>query len=114
MVIIKIKILSNTFKHKDKGKYHNKIIKYNDVCDSTKNMWDRHNSDISEDKQELFKIKSKIAEKELKQQIKTNEYNFKEMDITKTVHENKQELNKFFVSKQEKDFNIGTVEERVE
>lgn len=81
--------MSNTFKHKDKGKYHNKVLKYNDVCDSTKNMWDRHNSDISEDKQELFKIKNKIAKKELKIELKN-------MEQYKTIHQNKQDLNQFF------------------
>jgi hypothetical protein len=65
--------MSNTYKHKDKGKYQNKVLKYNDVCDATKNMWDRHNSDISKDKQKIFKIKSKIAEKELKTKLKTTE-----------------------------------------
>jgi hypothetical protein len=46
--------MSNTYKHKDKGKYHNKVLKYNDVCEATKNMWDRRNSDISEDKQNIL------------------------------------------------------------
>lgn len=62
--------MGKNFKHVDKGKYRNKVLKYDDVCDSTKNMFERHNSDISEDKQELFRIKNKIAEKELKEEIR--------------------------------------------
>lgn len=62
--------MSNTFKHKDKGKFHNRVLKYNEVCDSTKNMWDRHNSEYSEDKERRLQIKEKIAEKELKIELK--------------------------------------------
>lgn len=81
--------MGKTFKHVDKGKYRNKVLKYDDVCDSTKNMFERHNSDISEDKQELFRIKNKIAEKELKTELK-------DMENYKTIYQNKQDLNQFF------------------
>lgn len=60
--------MSNTYKHKDKGKFHNKVIKYDEVCSSTKNMFDRYNSDFGEYKGRQLQIKEKIAEKELKQQ----------------------------------------------
>lgn len=62
--------MSNTYRHKDKGKFHNKALKYDEVCESTKNMWDRHNSEYGEDKERQLQIKEKIAEKELKTEIK--------------------------------------------
>lgn len=62
--------MSNTYRHKDKGKFHNKVLNYNEVCESTKNMWDRHNSEYGEDKERQLQIKEKIAEKELKTEIK--------------------------------------------
>jgi hypothetical protein len=61
--------VSNTYKHKDKGKFYNKVIKYDDVCESTKNMWDRYNSDFGEDKERQLQIKEKIAEKELRAEV---------------------------------------------
>jgi hypothetical protein len=61
--------MSNTFKHKDKGKFKNRVIKYSEVCESTKMMFDRHNSEYPEDKQRQLGIKEKIAEKELKAEI---------------------------------------------
>lgn len=63
--------MSNTYKHKDKGKFHNKVIKYNDVCESTKNMFERHNSDFGEDRERQLQIKYKIAEKEMKEEVRT-------------------------------------------
>lgn len=63
--------MSNTHKHKDQGKFRNKILKADEVCESTKQMWDRHNSDFGEDKERQLQIKEKIAEKEMIQEIKT-------------------------------------------
>ena len=62
--------MSNTYRHKDKGKFHNKLLKYNEVCESTKNMWDRHSSEYGEDKERQLQIKEKIAEKELKEEVR--------------------------------------------
>ena len=62
--------MSNTRKHKDQGKFHNKILKADEVCESTKQMWDRHNSDFGEYKERQLQIKDKIAEKELKEEIR--------------------------------------------
>ena len=68
--------MSNTFKHKGQGKFKNTDTPLNKINKSTQLMFDRHCSDYGEDKERQLYIKEKIAEKELKQQIKTDEYNF--------------------------------------
>ena len=68
--------MSNTKKHKDQGKFHNNILKSDEVCESTKNMWDRHNNDFGEFRKRKKDKQNKIAEKELKEQLKIDEYNF--------------------------------------
>lgn len=68
--------MSNTKKHKDQGKFHNDILKADEVCDSTKLMWDRHNNDFGEFRKRKKDKQDKIADKELKEQLKIDEYNF--------------------------------------
>ncbi len=63
--------MSKTWKHKDKAKFKNKILKYSDICDSTKYMFERHNSDISEDKENFFRVQEKILKNELKLELKS-------------------------------------------
>jgi hypothetical protein len=69
--------MSNTYKHKGQGLFKNTDTSLEKIHKSTQRMWDRHNSDFGEDKERQLQIKERIAEKELKQQIKTDEYNFK-------------------------------------
>lgn len=68
--------MSNTKKHKDQGKFHNDILKADEVCESTKLMWDRHNNDFGEFRKRKKDKQDKIAKKELKEQLKIDEYNF--------------------------------------
>lgn len=68
--------MSNTYKHKNKGKFNNGLLE--EIPQSLQNMWDRSNNDLGEFKDLKNKLVNKIAEKELKQQIKTDEYNFKQ------------------------------------
>ncbi len=68
--------MSNTKKHKDQGKFHNDVLKADEVCESTKLMWDRHNNDFGEFRKRKKDKQDKIAEKELKEQLKIDEYNF--------------------------------------
>lgn len=61
--------MANTYKHKDQGKFHNKILKSDEVCESTKRMWERHYSDRGEFRVAKKELEEKIAEKELKTEI---------------------------------------------
>jgi hypothetical protein len=61
--------MSNTKKHKDKGKFNNGLLKNNEVCDSLANMWDRHNNDLGEFRKAKKVLKDKILEKEMKTEI---------------------------------------------
>lgn len=61
--------MSNTKKHKDQGKFHNKILKASEVCQSTKKMWDRHNGDLGEYRKTKKLLKNKILERDMKQEI---------------------------------------------
>lgn len=63
--------MSNTFKHKGQGKFKNTDTPLNKIDKSTQLMWDRHNSDYGEDKERQLYIKEKIAEKEMKEEIRT-------------------------------------------
>lgn len=67
--------MGNTKKHKDQGKFHNDILKADEVCESTKLMWDRHNNDFGEFRKRKKDKQDKIAEKELKEQLKNNLHN---------------------------------------
>ena len=40
--------MSDTKKHKDQGKFHSGVLDSTEVCESTKQMWNRHNGDRGE------------------------------------------------------------------
>ena len=62
--------MSDTKKHKDQGKFHSGVLKADEVCESTKQMWNRHNGDRGEYRKAKLNLEDKIAEKELKTEIK--------------------------------------------
>lgn len=62
--------MSDTRKHKDKGKFHNKILSADEVCESTKGMWDRHNNDFGEFRKRKKDLTDKIFEKEFRKNLK--------------------------------------------
>ena len=59
--------MSNTFKHKDKGKFNNGLLE--ELPRDLENMFDRHNNDWGEFRKAKKDLIDKIAEKELKTQI---------------------------------------------
>ena len=59
--------MSNTFKHKDKGKFNNGLLE--ELPRDLENMFDRHNNDCGEFRKAKKDLIDKIAEKELKTQI---------------------------------------------
>ena len=63
--------MSNTNKHKNKGKFNNGLLE--ELPRDLENMFDRHNFDIGEFRKAKKDIEDKIAEKEMKQEIKTVE-----------------------------------------
>ena len=67
--------MSDTRKYKDQGKFHNKILKADEVCESTKQMWDRHNGDRGEFRKAKKDLEEKIAEKEMNEEVRTVETN---------------------------------------
>jgi len=70
--------MGKTYKHKGEGKFKNTDTPIDKIHKSTVLMWDRHNSDFGEDKERQLQIKEKIAEKEMKEQLNIDEYNFKQ------------------------------------
>ena len=60
--------MSNTKKHKDKGKFNNGLLE--ELPRDLENMLDRHNNDWGEFRKAKKDLKEKIADKELKNQIK--------------------------------------------
>lgn len=60
--------MSNTFKHKNKGKFNNSLL--DELPKQLKSMFDRHNNDWGEFRKTKKDLEDKIAEKELKEQIK--------------------------------------------
>lgn len=62
--------MSNSKKHKEKGKFNNKILTAEEVCDSTRAMWDRHNFDFGEHRKAKKDLEDRIAEKGLKEEIR--------------------------------------------
>ena len=62
--------MSNTKKYKDQGKFHSGVLKADEVCESTKQMWNRHNCDRGEYRKAKLDLGDKIAEKELETEIK--------------------------------------------
>ena len=59
--------MSDTYKHKGKGKFKNTNVPLNKKEKSIFLMWDRYNSDYGEDKERQNYIKDKIADKEMKE-----------------------------------------------
>ena len=66
--------MSNTKKHKDQGKFNNGLL--NELPIYLEKMFDRWNWDVGEFRKAKRELKDKIAEKELKEQLKIDEYNF--------------------------------------
>lgn len=62
--------MSNTHKHKGVRKYKNTDTPLSKIHKSTTLMWERHNSDFGEDKERQLEIKDKIAEKEMKEEVR--------------------------------------------
>ena len=62
--------MSDTKKPKDQGKFHSGVLKADEVCESTKQMWNRHNGDRGEYRKVKLDLEEKIAKKELKTEIK--------------------------------------------
>jgi hypothetical protein len=62
--------MSDTKKHKDQGKFHSGVLDSTEVCESTKQMWNRHNGGRGEFRKAKKDLEDKIAEKELKIKIK--------------------------------------------
>lgn len=62
--------MSDTKKHKDQGKFHSGVLKSDEVCESTRQMWNRHNGDRGEYRKAKLDLEDKIADKELETEIK--------------------------------------------
>ena len=65
--------MSDTFRHKDKGKFNNGLL--DKIPTDLENMFNRHNSDWEEFRKAKKDLKEKIAKKELKSQIKNETEN---------------------------------------
>ncbi len=65
--------MGKTFKHTDQGKFHSGVLKSTEVCESTKQMWNRHNGERGEFRKKKKDLEEKIAEKELKEEIRIAE-----------------------------------------
>ena len=63
--------MSNTKNHKDKGKFNNGLL--DKIPTDLENMFNRHNNDWGEFRKAKKDLIDKIAEKELKTQIKNGE-----------------------------------------
>ena len=59
--------MSNTFRHKDKGKFNNGLL--DKIPTDLENMFDRQNNDWGEFRKAKKDLIDKIAEKELKIEI---------------------------------------------
>ena len=68
--------MSDTKKHKNKGKFNNGLLE--ELPRDLEKMFDRWNWDVGEFRKAKKDLKEKIAEKELKRQIELDEYNFKQ------------------------------------
>ena len=63
--------MSNTKKYKDKGKFNNGLL--DKIPTDLENMFNRHNNEWGEFRKAKKDLIDKIAEKELKTQIKNGE-----------------------------------------
>ena len=68
--------MSDTHKHKNKGKFNNGLL--DKLPSDLENYFDRSNNEWGQFRKAKKELIDKIAEKDLKQQIKTDEYNFKQ------------------------------------
>ena len=59
--------MSNTFRHKDKGKFNNGLL--DKIPTDLENMFDRQNNDWGEFRKAKKDLIDKIAEKELKTEL---------------------------------------------
>ena len=59
--------MSDTFRHKDKGKFNNGLL--DKIPTDVENMFNRHNNNWGEFRKAKKDLKEKIAEKELKTEI---------------------------------------------
>ena len=59
--------MSNTFRHKDKGKFNNGLL--DKIPTDLENMFNRHNNDWGEFRKAKKDLIDKIAEKELKTEL---------------------------------------------
>lgn len=59
--------MSNTKKHKDKGKWNNGVIE--EIPTNLQNMFDRHNNECGGFRKAKKELQDKISEKELKTEI---------------------------------------------
>ena len=66
--------MSNTKKHKNKGKFNNGLLE--ELPRDLEKMFDRWNWEVGEFRKAKRELKDKIAEKELKEQLKIDQYNF--------------------------------------
>ena len=63
--------MSNTHKHKNKGKFNNGIL--DEIPQDLESYFDRSNNDWGEFRKAKKDLEDKIAEKEMKEEIKTVE-----------------------------------------
>ena len=68
--------MSNTNKHKNKGKFNNGLLE--ELPRDLEKMFDRWNWDVGEFRKAKKDLEDKIADEELKRQIELDEYNFKQ------------------------------------
>ena len=66
--------MSDTKKHKNKGKFNNGLLEELPIY--LEKMFNRWNWEVGEFTKAKRELKDKIAEKELKEQLKIDEYNF--------------------------------------
>lgn len=63
--------MSNTYKHKNKGKFNNGLLE--EVPQSLQNMWDRSNNDLDEFRALKKNKTEKILDKEMKEEVRVIE-----------------------------------------
>ena len=68
--------MSDTFRHKNKGKFNNGLLE--ELPRDLEKMFDRWNWDVGEFRKAKKDLEDKIAQKELKRQIELDEYSFKQ------------------------------------
>lgn len=64
--------MSNTYKHKNKGKFNNGLLE--EIPTDLENLFDRLNNDWGEFRKAKKDLKDKIAEKEMQEEVKKDGY----------------------------------------